>query len=191
MNKPRVGVDCDGVLGDLLTSCLSVASEMLGREISMDHVHTHDIFEELLPEDRIAEFWAKIGEPGLCRNIIPYPGAVDGMRQLAEVADVYCVTSYLRGAPQWVYERDLWVSEHFGIPRKKMIHTPAKYTFYGKMLIDDKPQNIDEWAREHETGVPVLWLQPYNLMHVSPSNHRYRVVHTNSWDKVVDIATSL
>jgi 5'(3')-deoxyribonucleotidase len=163
---------------------------MLGREIQMDHLKDWSL-SNILPADMLTAFWLKIGEPGLCRNLLPYPGAVEGMKKLAEVAEIFIVTSHLHDSPQWVHERDQWFAEHFDIPREKIVYAHEKHVFYGKMLIDDKPQNIDDWAREHETGVPVLWLQPYNLMHVSPSNHRYRVVHTNSWDKVVDIVTSL
>jgi len=74
-----------------------------------------------------------------------------------------------------------------------MVHTHAKYTFFGKMLIDDKPQNIDEWAKEHyhNHGVPVLWSQPYNTAHVFEPGINYRVVRTNSWNEVVDIVKAM
>jgi 5'(3')-deoxyribonucleotidase len=162
---------------------------MLGKELSVDHMLGWDL-DHLFPDKKLVEtFWLRIGEPGVCRNLEPYPEAIEGMAALREVADVYIVTSYLHDAPQWVHERDQWVQEHFGIPRSKMVHTKAKYTFAGKMLVDDKPQNIEEWGREHEKGTPVLWGQPYNALYVFGKDISWRVVRTASWNKLVDLVT--
>ena len=188
--KPRVGVDVDGVLADILEPCFKVASEMMGSEITMDHMVAWDL-DHLLPPDRIEEFWLRIGEPGLCRGLKPYPGAVEGLAALREVADVYIVTAYLHDAVQWVHERDKWIQEHFGIPSKKMVHTKAKYTFSGKALIDDKPQNIQEWGDEHGTGIPILWSMPYNEKAQFTASLDYKVVRTNSWENIVRVIESL
>jgi 5'(3')-deoxyribonucleotidase len=187
--KHRVGVDVDGVLADLLTPCLRIAGEMLGKELTVDHMQGWDL-DCLFPDEQVLDaFWKRIGEPGVCRNLEPYPEAVAGVAALREVADVYIVTSYLHDAPQWVHERDQWVQEHFGIPRSKMVHTKAKYTFAGKMLVDDKPQNIQEWAAEHEKGIPVLWEQPYNSSHVFSGSVDYRVVRAQDWGKLVGLVS--
>jgi 5'(3')-deoxyribonucleotidase len=192
-SRRRVGLDVDGVLADLITPCLAVASEMTGKEITPDHMKSWD-FDHLVPPEMLEPFWERIGKPGLCGSLVPLDGAVDGVKALSEVADVYIVTSYLRGAAQWVHERDGWLQDHFGIPHARMVYTKAKYTFHGHMLVDDKPDNVSEWADEYSGGaslrVPVLWSQPYNSMTKFPSNIDYRIVRTNDWMKLIDILHS-
>ncbi len=187
--KPRVGVDVDGVLADLATPLLALMNSLYGTNHKPDSMERWDI-EHLIPEGEVADFWARVGTPGFVHDQMqPYPGAVDGVRALSEIADVYVVTSYLHDAPTWVHERDAWIDRHFGIPRHKMVHTKAKYTFTGRMLIDDKPQNIEEWSVEHPRGCPVLWAQPYNNPFVyQPSPD---VIRTKSWRRVLKLVGTL
>lgn len=187
MPKKRVGVDCDGVLADLLTPCLRIAGEMLGRELAVDHLTGWEL-DHIFPDPALAAaFWLRVGEPGVCRNLEPYPEALAGMKDLQEVADVYIVTSYLHGAPQWVYERDQWVQEHFGVTRNKMVYTEAKYTFSGRVLVDDKPQNIIKWTEEHPRGTGVLWSRPYNTGTKFHPRLDYKVCRINDWGRLVSL----
>lgn len=182
MLKHRVLLDVDGVLADLLTPCLAVASEIVGRELMpADMSEWH--FESLLPDKSdVNTLWKRIGAPGVCRSLLPYPDAVEGVRALAEVAHVYAVTLPLSANPQWTSEREAWLLEHFGIPQNMVVHTAAKYLVKGAMLVDDKPEHVQEWAREHERGIPVLWEHPYTARHAFPHDVRYKVVRTNDWD---------
>lgn len=186
--KPRVGLDVDGVLADLLTHCLGVASRMIGRRVTVEEVTSYDF--AFVPESQTRTFWREVGAPGVCKNLRRYPGAVEGVKKLREVAEVYCVTSHLQAGSRWVHEREFWLKKHFDIPNAKVVHTHAKYTFAGAMLIDDKPKNIEEWAREHPKGTPVLWAQPYNASHTFPADVAPRIVRTNDWDHVVRLVPS-
>lgn len=160
--KPRVGVDVDGVLADLLTPLFQHLNTLLGTTYAPDHMKDWDI-AELVPPERRDEFWNTFGREVRVHDALqPLPGAVEGMKLLQEVADVYIVTAYLRSAPTWVHDRDRWLSEHFGVGDKKIVHTHAKYVFSGEMLIDDKPETVERWCREHPNGRGVLWDQPYN-----------------------------
>lgn len=183
--KPRVGVDVDGVLADLITPMFELMNRLLHTSYSVEHMEDWSI-DHLIPADRADEFWRELGKPGLHAQLKPHPGAVEGIRALSDVADVYIVTSYLHGAETWVYERDAWLHKHFGIPRAKIVHTRAKYTFYGRVLVDDKPENVVEWQAEHPHGAGVLWLQPYNRR-----NDDARIQHrTDRWDEVIRLATA-
>jgi 5'(3')-deoxyribonucleotidase len=187
--RPRVGVDVDGVLADLLTPLYALASRLYGVDLSDLHKDTWDL-DKLLPPGKADEFWKAAGEEGSHDRLDVYPGAVKGVAALQEVADVYIVTSYLHDARTWVYERDRWIQRHFGIPRRKMVHTHAKYTFSGDMLIDDKPENIELWAQDRIrardlAAVPVLWAHRYNAAHLFPGPVAMRVVRTNDWAEAV------
>lgn len=194
MRKVRVGVDVDGVLCDLHTPCFEVAKEMFGLDLSTSMMDEWD-FEKLLPQDRIQEFWDRMGEPGFMHQAKPLAGAVEGLAELMEYADVYVVTAYLSNGKQWVHDRDQWVMDHFKIPRHKMVHTKAKHTFNGRMLIDDKPQNIWQWMHDDYTvanAKPVLWARPYNEnfhnVFEGPGASFLRVLRTDDWTKVAQIA---
>lgn len=161
--KPRVGVDVDGVLADLLALLFAHLNTFLGTEYTVDHMKEWDI-ATLVPEKERDIFWRTFAtDVKVHRELRPLPGAVEGMRLLSEVADVYIVTAYLRQAPTWVHDRDQWLSDHFGVSDKKIVHTHAKYTFSAKALIDDKPETVIKWQEENPSGIGVLWAQPYNV----------------------------
>lgn len=160
--RKRAGVDVDGVLADLLEPLFEFFNARYGTQYGVSHMTGWDV-ADLVPGGDVAGFWADFGrEVRIHDSLKPYPGAVEGMRMLAEVADVYVVTTYLHSAPTWVYDRDRWIMEHFAIPKGRMVHVQSKYIFSGAGLIDDKPQNVIEWQDEHPEGKGVLWRQPYN-----------------------------
>lgn len=158
----RVGVDVDGVLGDLLDPLFAFFNARYGTQYGVSHMVGWDV-ADLVPDGDVEGFWRDFGREVRVHDVLrPYDGAVEGMRHLAEVADVYVVTSHLHTAPTWVYDRDRWVMEHFGVPKSRMVHASDKYVFAGAGLIDDKPQNVIEWQEEYPDAKGVLWRQRYN-----------------------------
>jgi len=118
--------------------------------------------------------------PGFCRSFEPYSGAVEAIDALEEVMDVYIVTSPMR-SPTWVHERSEWLSEHFGIPRNRQVHTQAKYLVSGDLFIDDNPEHVKEWAEHNPRGMPVLWDRPYNQ---HPVTIRGPWIRAKTWEDV-------
>lgn len=181
----RVGVDVDGVLADFLNPALRLIADLLNRDVRLEEATEWDFVKTLVPKELLPLFWSEVGKQG-CRNMAPIPGAVEGISRLAEKAGVYIVTSPLHSGREWTTQREEWLAEHFGIHRSKVIHTSAKYTFSGKALIDDNPLNVEEWAYEHEKGIPVLWETPYNKNYQPPSWLKYKLVRTSDWNYLVD-----
>ncbi len=181
--KPRVGVDVDGVLADLLTPMVQTLDTLFGIKIENDHVKEYD-FNKLVPEGKADQFWAFIAAEGFHDILKPYPGAEEGILALQEVADVHIVTSPLWSSKTWVWERNQWLYRHFKITQKKIHHTHAKEAFFGKMLVDDKPQAIEDWRVEHPNGIAVLWSQPYNA-------HCTDMLRLNAWPEVVRLVKML
>jgi 5'(3')-deoxyribonucleotidase len=137
----------------------------------------------MLTVEQSSQLWDLIRKEG-CLFYNPYPGVVNAVSRLHQLVDVFAVTAPMKKSPRWTSDRDQWCEEVLGIPFERMVHTKAKYIFSGDMLVDDKPQNIEEWAEEH-AGVPVLWTQPYNKNHhFNPAIER-RVVRTNSWEDII------
>jgi len=189
MKKPRVGLDCDDVLADLGTLLFKVACEICkGKNVTP----IRDQWDFVLPQNLLNELWSLMGQPGVHKHIKPCEGAQEAVKRLHEVADVYVVTHHLRSAKEWVHEREAWLVEHFGIPPEKVIHTSAKYTFAGSMLVDDKPSNIEAWAKEHPRGIPILWTQPHNQFYeFEPTKRNNFIRRTNDWSLVHAYAESI
>lgn len=186
----RVGLDLDGVLIDLHTPALRLASEILEREIRAEDLREWD-FSPLFPNAAMHDaFWHKIGSRNFHRELRPYPGAAEGLALLDEIgAEVWFVTSPLSQGPTWAHDRDGWVAEMFpsaylkhthGKPmrglRRPIIHTQDKQAFSGDFLVDDKPTNVLEWQRAQRAWLRsravgivreptgVLWSQPWNTL---------------------------
>jgi 5'(3')-deoxyribonucleotidase len=126
---------------------------------------------------------AECHQPGFCRNLKPFPGALQGINNLREIADVYAVTSHMK-SETWVYERDAWLAEHLQFERNDIIHAHKKWLVTGDVLIDDKPKHIDQWTKFHKNGLGVLWAWPHNL---KPGlDHHGNWIRTNHWDTVFE-----
>lgn len=186
MKRQRVGVDVDGVLLDFEAWTVIVLSEM-GVDPAAIVARDGWDWDHLIPEGRVGEFYDRLGAAGGHDRMLPFAGAAEGIRQLEEVADVYILTSHLASGRTWVWERDRWLLRHFGISRNRVIHTPAKHTFAGLALIDDKPEHVETWAAEHPRGLPILWSAPYNLR----SSTSGRIVRAASWSEVCDLVRSV
>jgi 5'(3')-deoxyribonucleotidase len=180
MKRPVVGVDVDGVLADLLTPAFELLARRYGLVRSMADMTTWHL-DDLLPEALRVPFWRDLGASGYLHDqLLPYPGAVEGLARLRAAADIFVVTSYLRHAPTWVHERDAWLERHFGVNRQHIVHTGAKHVVRLDALIDDRPENIHAWQAAFPEGDGILWAQPYNTVH--GARHR-----TDSWDEALAI----
>jgi 5'(3')-deoxyribonucleotidase len=206
MSKPVVLFDADGFLLDFLTPALEVANEVVrerdyywGRDGVYHHTKTRAPFAPYTPEsfktwdifDTIgreyeAACYREYEKKGFCASIKPYPEAVDGVRKAREMADVVIVTSPMH-SPTWCHERKLSLQKHFDIPAKDVIFAKRKDLVVGRMLVDDNPQHVMEWAEAHyPKGQGVLWSMPYNadsLMVGRPSYTRY----VSSWPALLDL----
>lgn len=167
-----VGVDVDGVLADLLTPILEGINTTFSKSLTPEDMDSWCIKKHLEGDEH--KFWDQLGNSNLHDRLLPYPGAKEGLALLQTVAEVYIVTSHLSAGRTWVYDRDQWLLKHFGIPKKRVIHTEAKYRVLADALVDDRPDNVIAWQAVHPTGRGVVWAHPWN----ADTKCKYR---TNSW----------
>lgn len=197
MKKIRIGLDVDGVLADLLTPLMKIASELIGKELHVGHVETWDLEELFEAHDALhlaPVLWTRASSPAFCQRLEPLAGAVEGVRLLQKVCpeaiEIFVVTSPLHDAATWTYDREIWLKEHFGIDRKHVVHTHDKSIFAGHMLVDDKPANVRAWV-EAQIVTPrpaVLWDQGWNQ---DAGDLGPRVLRTRSWTEVAELADTL
>lgn len=171
----RFLTDVDEVLCNFQKPALE-AMARLGKNIGEDY-DQWDIFLCLTPEEK-AKVFADIETPGFCRSLEPLPGAVEAIREIQTFADVYAVTSPFH-SPTWVHERDAWLKEHFGLEKKNIVYTSAKYLVGGDVLLDDRPENVTKWREFNPEGVGLLWHLPQTRNHMYPGPRVY------SWEEVL------
>lgn len=179
--RARVLLDCDGPLADFHTPCLAIINRLAGTNFTLDDLREWDLFKALGVSGKIkSQTYDEMKLPGWCRDLKPYPGAIEGVKLLREISDVYVCTSPMDG-PTWTSERDEWLEHYFGFTTKQIIHCSAKYVCAGDFLVDDKISNLQKWQLHHPHGIAVQWVMPQYV------NHVYDGRRTSSWTELADI----
>lgn len=159
----RLLLDVDGVIADFLKATEHGMMRYYGlkpvREwtewdiLKMDWQHWREDISRGTKNDHWGMVQSVWCQERFCLTIPEYEGAVEQVKQLAEVFDVYFVTSPMVTSRIWVYERSEWLIKKFGKNLgKKVVHTHYKELIAGSALIDDKPQHIIDWIIKN--GVP-------------------------------------
>lgn len=123
MTKPRLLTDVDGVVANFQQRFVELASEVVGREFSVEDARTQWDVESALglsreEKDAVYEI---VNSPGFAMGLPEMPGAIAGIKEVSKIADVYFVTSPNVKSPTWVFERGAWLVERFGELGKKVI----------------------------------------------------------------------
>lgn len=107
---------------------------------------------ELYQKDRQREITAELScRDGFFTGLEPITGAIDAFHQLADIFDVYILsTPDWFGVNSWT-EKRIWVEEHLGERAfKRLILSHNKGLFTGRALIDDRLRNgVDRFRGEH------------------------------------------
>jgi 5'(3')-deoxyribonucleotidase len=189
--RPRVLVDCDGVMADFVGATLSIAHRISSKRWAVEDLKGWDFWESMKDRavpDLEARIKKAISEEGFCSEIPVIPGAVEGVESLRTIADVVVVTTPWRSRT-WAHERFEWLERNFGLHRDLVIQTSNKADVDGDMLVDDSPANLRKWdKRRMERGArvisPVLWAAFHNAEETG-----YAVAHT--WDDVISLVKDI
>lgn len=114
---------------------------------------------------------------GWCLGFPMYAGAKDFVKRLQELGEVVIVTSPMT-TPYWAYERTVWLEQHFGTPKARIVHTEGKHYVRGDVLIDDADENCFKWHAEYPQALTLLWDAPYNR---EVNLHGTGIVRVRSW----------
>lgn len=179
--RPRVLVDCDGVLADFMSSALEIINATLGTAHELSAITQCSFADALdLRASEAAAVKRAIGaSPRLADRLPVYSGAIEGMRKLREVAEVYIVTSSWDSNETWEYDRKAWLKRHFDIHHHEIVFTAAKHLVYGDMLVDDKTSTVAAWRQAFPWGLAVQWVTPHNRLDAWDGHF------TDSWDELV------
>lgn len=165
-----IAFDYDGVLGDFITPCCQVMSQVTGRPYHPSEQKVWDLFGLLSDEER-KEVFRVIESPGWCETIQPYPGAVEAVQMFREAGHtLLCVTAPWT-SPTWEYERKRALQHQFG-KDIVMISTHSKEFVGCDVLVEDKVSNLEKWV-DRQRGKGFLIAHPYNEQY--PSQKMVRV----------------
>jgi 5'(3')-deoxyribonucleotidase len=181
-------IDVDGVLADFHTMFFETARTLLGRPlVKSDSYKEWDIARALnLSSTEEEMVYDVLDQPGVAENMPELPGAIAGVKSIAEHAEVFFLTSPMRSSRTWVYDRDRWLEKKFGTEQGgKIVSTHYKYLVTnGDVFIDDKVTHLEQWqeSRAKCPGpfLPICWAQPYNT--------DSSVFRTDSWEAVAELA---
>lgn len=183
--KPLVLLDVDGVLCDFIGPLVNEINWLHGTNFTREDVTRWDP-KKCLPGvtskslDAVYNITAR--KPGWCRNLQPYPGAVEGFRRLEDVANIHIVTTPFHSSECWMSERVEWLHEHFDIYPEDITFTSRKELIEGEYLIDDKTETCSKWSHAHDYGTALLWDTPHNRQSlVGPF-----VTRLHSWDTLIE-----
>lgn len=185
--KPIVLLDCDGVLSAFADGFLKIVNAQFGTSYTPEDITDYDIARALRwSPERAEEAYALISAcDRFAARLEPLPGAVDGVRRLAECAEIYVVTSPWWSNRTWVHDRNNWLWQHFGIGAGAVVHTAAKHLVRGDVLVDDKTSTCEAWRAAWPRGVAVQWSTPHNRRDL------WDGPITSDWDHLIEIVRTV
>lgn len=181
-DRKRVALDVDGVILNYTQCYMNAVRAATNRDIPDGWSPSQwDIDEELgLTAAERKSAYALMALPGVAGSLVPYPGAVEGVKKLADIADVFFVTSPLQVSPTWCYDRTAHLTKLLGKElADNVTYTDHKYTFAADLYVDDKPSNCAEWQAAWPDGKALLWSASYNN-----GSHVGRLRRTYDWEDV-------
>ena len=184
-------LDVDGVIADFVGEFLSVAERVLNRPVPIEaDLGEWDVAKALGLSERETRFvYSELNKPGVARGIAAYPGAIEMVKGLAVVAEVYFVTSPMDQSPTWCHDRMWWLIDNFGLELgSKLVLTQYTHLVFGDMLIDDRVPNVTEWASHRpSSSIGVVWGTPSNTGFEGKGN----VCRVLGWPKVIDLVKEM
>lgn len=175
----KIAVDLDGVLYQWSPTARYLLNTHRGGSFHREPDAWHWIPN---PEDDEWLFSKGVAKYGLFRYGAIYRGAIDGMNALREGRDLCLITHRPSIAVQdtidWVRFFFPWLSSYLhlatnGEPKSTMCDV-------ADILIDDKPENCEEWVGSGRTGA-VLVRQPWNRLYM-PSDESRIICTQGGWD---------
>jgi 5'-nucleotidase len=136
-------IDQDGVLADFENAFVAAWRQAHPDipPVEFEDRRSFHILDDYAPELR-ARAEALYTAPGFIRNLPPVAGALDAVRELADLGlDVRICSSPLRQYENCVAEKYHWVERHLGRDwTQRLILTRDKTLVQGDILIDDRPR---------------------------------------------------
>ncbi len=178
-------IDVDECLADFATPASALVSRFLGRPWSFDEapIDDWDMFGGLEPEIKTAVH-AAMDMQGFAGSLKPIPGSQDFVRELRKHCNVYALTAPHHTSAWWVLERNVWLGDLFGIDKRHIVHTDAKYLCRGDYFLDDHPGHVTRWSARHP-GEGFWWATKHNARRLRGPMQLPMERRVSTWDEVL------
>ena len=159
--------DVDGVVCDFVPYLFDLLRKE-GHDIADANDPKWDkwnFFEDMEDSARKLAF-EMLQEYSFWRNAYVVNGAVEGIKRLRDAGyKIHWVTTPWWSCNQWLYARMEWLEEHFSDDcqdiQRDLTASGNKATIYADVFIDDKVDNVREWA-ERNSGLALLYKTNFN-----------------------------
>ena len=160
--RPKIWVDCDGVLCDFVAAYLYQLNFYLGPDdVPFAHadVTSWDLVS-LSDKDSDAHIKKRLVGNSHIALLPDIEGSVAGLARLRELGDVACATApmYL---DTFIMQRSAWLRQR-GFTSRTIAFITDKSWLMGDVLIDDRAENCIEWQARNPHGLAILFDQPWN-----------------------------
>ena len=165
-----IAVDMDGVLADTESHFIhyyeAESGEIVDRKTLLG-IPEH----QSLPDKTAVHRY--VHTEGFFRSLPLIPGGVYAIKTLMKDFDVFIVSAAME-FPLSLYEKKLWMEEHFPfVSWKNIVFCGDKSIIKTDYLIDDHLKNLD-----HFSGIPLMFTASHNV-HV---NQHHRL---NNWEEIL------
>jgi 5'(3')-deoxyribonucleotidase len=169
----KVFIDMDGVLCDFIGAALAVHGlpDPYADPANLGDFGLHG----LLGLDE-GEFWRPLDNPGFWQNLYPTREARGVLKAVKDAGiareDMYLLTAPSKADSSYVGKR-AWVRRHVAGLLGNFIPTKHKALMAapGRVLIDDRDKNVDEWEEAGGTGI--LFPRPWNARHADQDGYDF------------------
>lgn len=193
MNKPKIAVDVDLTIVDVLTPWVKWMGinhpEDFVRPVYMSldghyNVHFHNLYN--VDPQQINDFWK---QNDLYDQLDPMEGSVEAYQALKEKYDVYFLSICY---PEHKDSKEAFLQRHFGEDIEMIDSMSCKSHYDFDLLIDDNPKVLmgvynAKWTQTSPRTKHLLQhnqITPADLKFLSQGKLNPAIKHVNNWDEV-------
>lgn len=159
--KPLFLLDIDGVVADFLGAVRRVVAEVSSQKVQCTQWDFLAELQQLRPVE-YRHYRKRSAERGFCGAIPLLPDAASFVEQLRSRYRVVALTPPLAHCPTWESERRQWLRGHLNFEPRDVVFANDKTLVGGAVLLDDRPENVRDWAAAHLSGRGMLMAAEYN-----------------------------
>jgi 5'(3')-deoxyribonucleotidase len=149
-------VDMDEVIADTYGAHIAWYNRHFGASLTREQCMGGEVWQQV-PQHR-EHLWNHYFQPGFFRELLPIPGSVEVMRELAAKHEVFVASAAMQ-FPNSLVEKHQWLDEHMPfIHWRNRILLGDKHILRGDVLIDDRLHNLESFQ-----GRGILFTSPHNV----------------------------
>ena len=151
-------IDCDDVLADFLPQLLKYCAPSLRAE----DITSWDMFS-FMSEHQAESAKATMADGFFWESLRVKAGSLAGYQLISKLySEVYVVTRPWPGCDRWARARYTWLDRNFGIKQEQVVLTSQKKLLKGDLMLDDRTQYLEDFAKTNPHGRPVAIKMAHN-----------------------------